>query len=612
MRALAVALSLVVTLAAPMSAMPMDDPDAWIIWTEDGPDHAVALPGDIDTIRVGVTSTDLHVDFTTFATEAPTSMGGSEIRFQIDRGQAAEVRFVWDGAPHVWFAGQEIEDGWMVSSTSGAAAWHLSISWDAIDTSPFKPFALRDVLATTSGLSVVRVETDRATGPDLEFAMDSKGKMTVSTATLARGATVEGPDFGGGTSIALDERSEPIMAYYIYDSARGTDPGIYLAHLVKGSGSASAETTGVTFSAERLDGTKISRDGGRDAQMRTQVAHDGTNIFVLFTDDPGYDHDEDGPGYPGTPDSVYVLARSNDKWVREDPTPNGKSDVGPEDVADLVARDGRLVAAVPVGNDVWVVERESPGKWKELARLRSANNAKLAIDSEGVVHAAYVVYETDSSSWRNGALYYASSRDGFKGTHMGDNISSGWEEPETDGSFAIATGPADEVALLWDDGRAPRDEEQKVAILQGGKWVRDIAPLVPIHGNPQYTMRLGYTGQGQLVAASGYGGTDTLAVRSPNGGWVTTVLDRYDVWDMAVSASGAVYFAYTQPHGGTTVAVTAFDVSTGSTEMDGESGSEADAAPAGAYVRFAPAASLGAALALLAGAAVIQLARRKA
>jgi len=450
---------------------------------------------------------------------------------------------------------------------------------------------------------------DRATGPDLEVTPDAQGNLQVSVASVEVGMTIEGPDYAGGASVTINELGEPLVAYYIYDGERGPAQGIYLARIdgaVSGPSATDDATKG--FVAERISSTKVSRDNGRDAQMRTQVAHDGKETFVLFTDDPAVDNDEDGVGHLGTPDSVYVLARSKDGWVREDPTPGGKSDVGPEDVSDLVARNGRLVAAVPVGPDVWVVERTGPGAWRDMARIPGANNAKLALDSKGGVHVAFAVYESPEGSWRDGTLHYASSQDGFKATHVGDNIDSGWEEPETDGSFAIAVGPNDEVALMWNDGRADRDQEQKVAILDGGDWTYDYAPLRPSHGNPQYTMRLGYTGAGHLVAASGYGGTDSLAVRGPNGGWVETELPRYDVWDMAVSPSGQVFFAYTQPHGGTTVALTAYGVSpqlsgaqsvSAAEEADGAVGADSRA-------RTVPGASLGAAVALVAVAAMLR------
>lgn len=596
MRALALVFVLSMMLAAPVMA---EEEPKWLIWAQDGADYPAPVPGDVDTIRVGATSMNLHVDFTTFATPIPALSATSELRFGVDQDARVSVRFSWGQEARLWIDDLEVLEGWAVSDASGPQGWQLLLSWDTIRVLPAGTFVLSDLEAATFASSAVPVMTDEASGPDIAFAPDSSGKPTASVVTLASGVTVEGPDYAGGTSVAIDDRGEPLIAYYIYDEDRGTDRGIYLARIN------ADEATVPGFAAQRLDSTKVSRENGRDAQMRTQVAHDGENAFVLFTDDPAVDNDEDGPGHPGTPDSVYVLAYVDGQWQREDPTPNGVSDVGPEDVADLVARDGRVFAAVPVGDDVWLVQRDGPGEWRELTRLAGATNAKLAVDGQGDIHAAYTVYGSEDGNWREGTLYYAASTDGFTSTRLGEHISSGWEEPETDGSFAIAAGGGT-VAVLWNDGRAERDEEQKVAFLESGEWSYDIAPLVPVHGNPQYTMRLAYTASGHLVAASGYGGTDTLAVREPNGGWTTKELDRYDVWDMAVSPAGTVYFAYTQPHGGTTVALTAFDISPDATDGPTRRANlNADAAP-----KAAPGVPVVASLALLVVAAIAQAGRR--
>ncbi|HET6399258.1 MAG TPA: hypothetical protein VFH47_06865 [Candidatus Thermoplasmatota archaeon] len=202
-----------------------------------------------------------------------------------------------------------------------------------------------------------------------------------------------------------------------------------------------------------------------------------------------------------------------------------------------------------------MTERTGPATGKVLTRLDGATNAKLALGAGGSTHVAYVVYADEAM--RDGTLHYASSADGFQPVRVRSGVDAGWEEPETDGSFAIAVGPAGEVATLWNDGRA-RDRAQPLAILRDGQWERDHPPLRPGHGNPQYTMRPGYSALGHLSAASGYGGTDTLAVRSGPGGWASLGLPRYDVWDTAVAPSGQVYFAYTQPHGATTVAASTY------------------------------------------------------
>lgn len=550
MRASVLPLALFVALTAlgtPVRSAPLEAVPSWIVWAEDPSETPVALSsGDIETLSVGTTAWNLHVDLRTRPGSAPPVAATSEASWIADQGGRTAIRFAWGEEPGLWVDGVETQ-GWQVSDDSGPLGWHVQIPWTAIGVAQAQAFWLRDLdVKVHTGLA----PTDTATGPDLEFMPTKAGGLVASASSLAPGMTVEGPDYAGGASITTDGKGIPLVAYYVYDDGRGVERGIYLARIDAGT---------TAFSPQRLDGTAITRTNGRDGQMRTQVAHDGADTFVLFTDDPAVDNDEDGPGHPGTPDSVYVLARSAQGWAREDPTPGGTSDVGAEDVADLAARDGRVVAAVPVGADVWVAERTGPGAWKELARLQGATSAKLALDSQGTIHVAYVVYESDESSWRSGKLYYATSRDAFVATHAGDNIDSGWEGPETDGSFAIAVGPSDEAALLWNDGRArERNEEQRLAILVDGAWRQEFAPLVPSHGNPQYTMRLAFAADGRLVAASGYGGTDTLAIRGVDGSWGITELPRYDVWDMAVSPGGGVYFGYTQPHGGTTVAVSAY------------------------------------------------------
>lgn len=548
MRLLVATVALLVGLALPAQGAPMEQPDEWTVWADDGRDDPVDLaPGDIDQVRIGTTAANLHLELTTFPATSPPALRSSRVEFDVQ--DVAWVLFDWGSEPQV-FVGGEAKEGWQVAEGSGPFGWHVQIPWSLIGVDPTTAFVVENLDASTS----LYVPRDTATGPPLSFVPGASGGLQVSQTvpSLRPGTTVEGPDYAGGASVTIGSAGKPVVAYYIYDGERGDPRGIYLGRIEHGA-----------LVPERLADTHVSREGGRDGQMRTQVAYDGRETFVLYTDRPAVDNDEDGPGDPGVADSVYVLARAAGQWVGEDPTPGGASDVGPEDVADLVARDGRLVAAVPVGDDVWVVERKGPAQWEVRHRIGGATNAKLALDSKGAIHVAYAVYGSDSGSWRDGKLYYASSASGFEVVHVGDNIDSGWEGPETDGSYAIAVGPHDEVALLWNDGRSEsRDEEQRVAVRSAAGWRYDFAPLVPGHGNPQYTMRLGFAADGTLVAASGYGGTDTLAARS-DGGWAALALDRYDVWDMAVAPDGTTFFAYTQPHGGTTLAVTAYGTMVG-------------------------------------------------
>lgn len=532
----------VLLLLLPLVAAAPEEPGRWTTWSDDGSDATVPVAGaDIDKVLVGTSGTALHLALRTFPSPG-TLPASSEVEFAVEQEGRASVRFTWEDAPALWIDGKETQTGWQTTEASDATDWHVEIHWGTLRVASDSTFSLRGLEAAATRASM----TDTATGPDLAFVSTGTGTMELA-ALLEAGVTIEGPDFAGGTSITTDGLGEPLVAYYVYDEERGDPRGIYLARI---------DATQKRFLPERISDVSITRDNGRDGQMRTQVVHDGEQPFVLFTDDPAVDNDEDGPGHPGTPDSVYVLARADAAWSREDPTPGGVSGVGPEDVAGLAARDGRLVAAVPVGDDVWVTQRSAAGAWSVLARIEGATNAKLALDSQGDVHVAYVVYGEQDD--RSGTLYYASGADGYAATHIGDNIDAGWEGPETDGSYAIAVGPDDEVALVWNDGRSrDRDKEQRVAILKDGTWSDGYAPLRAVHGNPQYTMRLGFGQDGSLAASSGYGGTDTLAVLS-QGTWTKVDLPRYDVWDMAVAPSGLVYFGYTQPHGGTTAAVTVY------------------------------------------------------
>ncbi|HET6399257.1 MAG TPA: hypothetical protein VFH47_06860 [Candidatus Thermoplasmatota archaeon] len=258
----------------------------------------------------------------------------SEARFQVYQGQApVEVRFEWSVSPRLWVAGEEVRDP-ALADGSTALGWHLAVPWDTLGTRLGEPFALRSLKAATSAHGGM----DEGTGADITFTPTPAGYVP-SVAALRPGTTVEGPGLAGGASITLDARGTPLVAYYIYDNRRDVQTGVYLATI---------DVARQSFKAERISGVALGSEG-RDSQMRTQVAHDGTSTFVLFTDDPAVDNYEDGPGHPGTPDSVYVLARSGSGWVREDPTPGGRSDVGPEDVPDLAARDGRLVAAARSG-----------------------------------------------------------------------------------------------------------------------------------------------------------------------------------------------------------------------------------------------------------------------
>ncbi len=525
----------------------MAEPEVWVLWSDD---RRESIPhpagGDIDTIHAGSSTSGLHIQMNTFGAMVSLVPPTSEVHFVVAQADEVSVRFVWDGAPMLWIDDELVQDGWRVSEASDSHGWHLSLDWALLSVSQSLPFKLQDLDAVAR----IGLLEDRATGPDLTFVPTPSGSFGIVAPQLQEGITIEGPDFGGGTSVTVDALGQPILAYYIYDGDRGAQTGIYLARI---------DVDQKVFVPERLSDVQITREhGGRDGQMRTQVAHDGANVFVLFTDDPAVDYDDDGPGHPGTPDSVFVLAHDGTQWVREDPTPEGVSDVGPEDVADLVAHKGRVVAAVPVEDDVWVVERTGPQSWQRLVRIEDATNAKLALDTDSEIHIAWVSYDAEENM-RDGTLYYASSRGNFEPKKIGENLAAGWEGPETDGSFAIATGPSDEVAFLWNDGRSRnRSQEQRIAILEDGSWTYDYAPLSPRHGNPQYTMRLGYTGIGNLVASSGYGSSDSLAVRAPSGVWDSMDIPRFDVWDMAVASTGNIYFGYTQPHGGTTVALSVY------------------------------------------------------
>lgn len=606
---LLLALPLLVAMAVPALAAPIEEPTQWLLWSDDGPDDpAPAAAGDIEAVRLATTGGNLHLALSTYDAPADLPVAASQVSFTARQDADIPVRFDWDSAPHLWIDGEEVLDGWAVSDDSGPLGWHLQVAWATLQIVPSGDFTFDDLAAATalaiSPTGQPLPPRDVATGPPLAFEASSAGVPQTSLPALRPGATVEGPDYAGGASVTIGGGGEPLVSYYIYDEERGPSRGIYLATI-------NGATR--TFDSQRIGDTAITRDGGRDAQMRTQVAYDGTSTFVLFTDHPAVDNDEDGPGDPGTPDSVFVLVHSGTSWIREDPTPDGASDVGPEDVADLVARAGRLVAAVPMGNQVWVVERTGAATWQVLTRIEGATNAKLAIDSVGAVHVAYAVYETAEGSWRDGKLYYATSGDGYKPVHVGDNIDSGWEEPETDGSYAIAVGPQDQVALLWNDGRSSdRSKEQRLALVEGGSWRYLYAPLSPSHGNPQYTMRLGFSDDGVLAAASGYGGTDTLAALHPGGAWSALPLSRFDVWDMAMAPSGTVFFAYTQPHGGTTLAVTAFGTEAETTTGgDGVAAAEDDASADSEWFGDARGTPALAPLATLVVVLAVLLARRR-
>ena len=420
-------------------------------------------------------------------------------------------------------------------------------------------------------------------------------------------AETEGPDFAGGASVAIGPDGAPHLLYYQYEpdgASRGVVPGLYHARV------------GAAWEAERIGDYRNPAEA-RDHATRTRiaVAADG-KVHGLYQPCP--DH--------ACGRLLSYVTDATGTWTVSQPFPEAGN--RGRDVPDIAAAAGRVVAAVPLAGDrIALVERAGDG-WRELHRLDHARLPKLALDAAGKAHLAWFQpipgrHGQVDAGW----LAHASEADGWKPALLVDGVvdQSGFWNPEVDGSFDMALDPAGRPCFAWDAwlGNDDAQHERGYGCLRDGTLAAEPAPFDTLHGNPQLAIRMAFDGAGNAHLGTGYGGTDLYLVRTAAGAWGAQAIQRHDVWDFAVARNGVPVFAYTQPHGGTTAAVsvmpggpdpagaTATPGASGEPPVargaDGQDGMVWHPAPA-AEARAAPAALLAPLVGL---AAAIALRRRR-
>ncbi|MGB0652602.1 MAG: hypothetical protein ACPGQL_05330 [Thermoplasmatota archaeon] len=524
----------------------------WLPWITDESGDALAGPGamrhpdpaaDLTGVEVRLEGDRLHIRLDTrdVAPLEPASVDPSyqsHVRFTANGGAAGQATVTIDAG----LAGFDIlVDGEALPATawgvqSGSAAWDYEI-WLAIEA----------LLPSWNGASIQLLDghaettsalfgtTDEAEGHVVVVNGLVKEYWASETELLPTGwKETEGPDLAGGASIAMDDAGFAHVAYYVYDGERGTNVGLYHAKVTDGS-----------WNAKRVGPFSPLQDQ-RDGATRTEIAVDPAGVHILYNQCPGQ--------------------ACTDPWLYVGPGSEGTEPVqasstlasGLHDAAALAVGGDRLLVAVPTQDGGLEVLERTDGGWTTLHEEAEARLPRLQVDADDV-HLAFVRASPESDRDTESDLYYTSEARAWEPIRLVtdlDDRSTFWGI-ETDGGYDMALDPTGRPAFAWSrsDFRDPSLPENGFGLLYGDALQVEPAPLKPSHGNPQPAIRLAFDASGVAHIGSGYGGTDGYAIRLPGGSWAAMDLDRYDVWDMAVSPKGLPAFAYTQPHGGTTAAV---------------------------------------------------------
>ena len=352
-------------------------------------------------------------------------------------------------------------------------------------------------------------------------------------------------DFAAGPSLAAAPDGRAHVAYIVYNAERGDAVGLYHATF-----DPRAAGTGLPagWSARRV----------ADAAMPTTLHEDGNTQTALAVSPQGVPFIAYHPApNAGRGTGIRVATPQSGAWTVEDPaTVDGRRlpvDDSYRGVPSIAAAAGRVVLAFQSGNDVALVERTTGSAWRLLATLPDARFPRLALDAGGKAHVAWLGEARPDREVHVGKLLYATEAGGWRARVIAEDVedfSSFWETSETDGSFAFALGPDGQPRFAWDAARdAPR-----FGMLGPLGVVDEPAPLVPGHGNPQVRMRMAVDREGRAHLLTGYGGSDLYAVRSRDGAWLVEETPRQDMAQLALTPDGRAVTAYTQPHGGTTLA----------------------------------------------------------
>lgn len=409
---------------------------------------------------------------------------------------------------------------------------------------------IESVVARTSRPGAFGAATDEAWsgGPGSAYVVRRAVESPVGSAPLPAWRESTFVHLAAGPSVAVARDGTLHLAYLVYGDDRGVARGLH--HAVVPADGAGA------FDASAARAERVA-----DARMPTEL-HEATRTqTALALDDTDRPHIVFHPR-PGGEDAGMVRFASKDAaWVEEDPS--SLADGRRLEVDDshggvpavVVGRGGRVVVAFQSGADVAIVERAAPGRWTLLERLEDARFPRLAVDGTGRVHVAWLGGTTFEREVGKGTLRYANEAGGFAPADVATGImdySRFWETSETDGSFAFALDRNGVPHFVWE---SDSDETPLFGSWRQGRLQAEAAPLTPSHGNPQVRMRMGFDGAGNAHVVSGYGGLDTYAVRHANGVWQREERPRGDIFSLAIAPDGRAVLAYTQPHGGTTLAV---------------------------------------------------------
>lgn len=347
----------------------------------------------------------------------------------------------------------------------------------------------------------------------------------------------EGPDRAGGPSVAVGPDDAVHVVFYTWDDDRGLDLGVYHAWVEGGA-----------IQTERIGAMTPPGNDGRDSATTTALVidEDGGLHAVWYLE----------PGSPG----VRYAQRTPDGWTVEDPL-DGLGEPPPLDTSArahpaLAASDGRLVAALPTaGLEATVLlERAADGTWEHVATLNRARHVRLAFDSPGVLHAAWFHARGDA---RDGTLLHATEATGWDATEIGQELEdygAGRLDAEANGGFDFDIAPDGTPVFAWQEGR---EDGVRFATLAADGVSVEGAGLVPSHGNPQIRVQMAVDAAGRIHVASGYGGLDLYALRTASGAWFVEDVERGDMFDIAAVSAGTPVLVFTEPHGGTTLALSA-------------------------------------------------------
>ncbi|HEX9816968.1 MAG TPA: helix-turn-helix domain-containing protein [Candidatus Thermoplasmatota archaeon] len=514
---------------------------------------------DLDRVSIQETADSYRVEFRTYEEQ---NAGSSTVKttfgftlFDNGAGKEYEVEIRGDGSKtttpdwfEIWVDGARVSGP---ASISGSP-WHYDAEISRMLFTGDRTWGVGDRVTRTWAL----VEDPQAgqfaasdRGPDSGFGAnftstynptDERNLNTPKDVAGPGWSTTEGPDFAAGPAIAIGPDGTAHVSYIVYNSERGTTKGLYHATL-------------------QNDGMTAIRVA--DASMRTELHEDGNTQTAIDVDNSGRVHIVYHPHPNGTePDEVRYALLESGAWKVEDPAqPAGTRltvDDGYRSNPAVAALNERVVVAFHEATEKFaVVERTGADEWK-LVREIDGRLPKMALDAQGKIHIAY--FQTVADGYPNrgvdGNLLYTTETHDWKAQTIATDIEEltrFWTGSEADGSFAFALAPDGTPHFVWEGSRDARH----YGILEDtGLKVSD-TPLTPVHGNPQLRIRMAIDLEGYSHIMSGYGGSDIYAVRSPKGQWYKTETDRGDMFSLDVRPEGRAIATYTEPHGGTTIAV---------------------------------------------------------